>query len=227
MCEGTAKGVLIPGRGVLLVDDETAVLRSLSRLFARRGWRCESADSGLLALGRLAEGGFHALVADFRMEPFDGIELCRRARLAGFTGPMLLHSGFVTPEVRATALRSGVHAVVPKDTDAEALAEQLSSLCELRDYSRVPSAPHPASMLAGMLELSPHETLLLSELARVDGPLTARTLIVRIWGRSGNRKLFDITLRRLNDKLAGSGWVVRNAGRGRGYEIVRDVGPVA
>ncbi len=102
------------------------MLRSLVRVLGSSGWRCEAVGTASLALGKLAGEAFDALVADYRIEPFNGIELCRRARLAGFDGPMVLYSGHVDADARARALRAGVHAVVPKDTDGEVLAEQLA-----------------------------------------------------------------------------------------------------
>lgn len=106
------------------------MLRSLSRVFASCGWRCCSSAAPLPALELLADAPFDALIVDFLMEPFDGVELCRRARGAGFGGPVVIYSGFVTPELYERAARAGAWAVVPKDTDAQALAALLGTVCE-------------------------------------------------------------------------------------------------
>ncbi len=81
--------------------------------------------------------------------------------------------------------------------------------------------PHPAAHLVELLDLSRYEALLFSELVHAPAPLGARALIERVWGRRGNRNLFDITLRNLNRKLEGTGWTARSAAPGRGYKLAR------
>lgn len=124
---------------MLLVDDETVMLRSLSRVFTHSGWSCETAASPLRALDVLRSRAVDALVADHNMEPFDGIELCRRAHIAGFAGPVVIYSGYASPTLRESAARAAAWAVVPKDTSAEALVLQLDTLCEA--CAHIPPTP--------------------------------------------------------------------------------------
>lgn len=138
------KGVLVSTRTVLLVDDEAPMLRSLARVFARSGWCCECAASPLEALDVLRCRAVHAMVADYVMEPFDGVELCRRARGAGFGGPLVIYTGHATRALRESAARAAAWAVIPKDTKAEALAVQLQTLsgsCAPIDATPTPALP--------------------------------------------------------------------------------------
>jgi len=118
------------------------MLRSLARAFARSGWSCEAAASPLPALDLLRRGAVDAIVADYQMHPFDGVEFCRRVRGGGFAGPLVIHSGYATRALRESAARAGAWAVVPKDASAQALALQLRTLCDAR-AGVVPASPLP------------------------------------------------------------------------------------
>ena len=97
---------------------------------------------------------------------------------AGFCGPMVLYSAHINAEVRMRALRTGVHAVVPKDTAGEALVTLLSSLSELLESSPgVEMRSRPAAHLVELLDLSRYEALLVSELTRTRRPVPACVLM--------------------------------------------------
>jgi CheY-like chemotaxis protein len=57
---------------VLVVDDEPAILRGLTRLLQRDGHLVESATHGHAALALLQEGGYDLLLCDLRMPELDG-----------------------------------------------------------------------------------------------------------------------------------------------------------
>jgi DNA-binding NtrC family response regulator len=62
---------------VLLVDDEVGILRSLERLFVRRGHQVRSATNGRLALDAAEEFAPDVVISDFKMEGISGAELLR------------------------------------------------------------------------------------------------------------------------------------------------------
>lgn len=145
------------------------MLRSLARVFARAGWTCESAPTPLVALDVLGRARMDAVVADYRMQPFDGLELCRRAQHTAFDGPVVIYSGHVTAPLQRRAARAGAWAVVPKDVDAESLAAQLATLCHhcprLAQPAPLPSIPGgcaaAADAYARVHDLSEQQTRLL------------------------------------------------------------------
>lgn len=124
-----------------MVDDEPLFLRSLSRILARYGWACRKAATPLVALQLLGAGAFDVMVADYRMHPYDGIELCRRARCAGFDLPIAIYSGHASVAVHERAVRAGASAVVPKHVGAEALAAQLATVSDHFTHLRAGATP--------------------------------------------------------------------------------------
>lgn len=107
-------------RTVHLVDDDPAVLDSLSLLLRAAGFTVEAhatADGFLAALDGTGDG---CVLLDLRMPGVDGLEVLRRLGSLGFALPVILMTGDVeTPPVDVP----GVFAVLEKPLDDEQLIE--------------------------------------------------------------------------------------------------------
>lgn len=64
---------------ILIVDDEPAIRRALSRYLRSRGCDVETAAHGRAALSLLAQAGFDAIVSDVEMPQMDGVTFLRLA----------------------------------------------------------------------------------------------------------------------------------------------------
>jgi CheY-like chemotaxis protein len=71
-------GVGMPA--VLVVDDDLAVLKMLSKLLQRNGFKVVAASSGAEALGLIDSHEIHALLTDVVMPGMSGIELIQEVR---------------------------------------------------------------------------------------------------------------------------------------------------
>jgi PAS domain S-box-containing protein len=110
----------LSGIKVLLVDDETDALESLSRTLAESGAIVFTAQSAGAALGLLHSKSPHVLVSDIGMPDMDGYELLRRVRaLDGVAAdlPAIALTAFARPSDRMLSLRAGyiAHLVKPAD----------------------------------------------------------------------------------------------------------------
>jgi two-component system, OmpR family, response regulator MprA len=65
---------------VLVVDDDSAVRRSLSTALGRDGYEVLAADGGSTALAHMAATSIDAVVLDVAMPEPNGLEVCRRLR---------------------------------------------------------------------------------------------------------------------------------------------------
>ncbi len=65
---------------ILVVDDEPAILRTLSALLHLEGYSCETEADPVAALERLRTEMFHLLITDLVMPGLDGLELVRQLR---------------------------------------------------------------------------------------------------------------------------------------------------
>ena len=109
-----------------MVDDERAVRESLRRALELEEYVVELAADGEEALERLElEPAVDAVVLDILMPGIDGLEVCRRLRLAKNPVPVLMLTARAEVDSRVAGLDAGADDYLPKPF---ALAELLARL---------------------------------------------------------------------------------------------------
>lgn len=93
---------------VLCVDDETAILHSLRRLFLDEPWRMLFAASGEEGLQVAVAHEIDLVLADFRMPGMDGVEFLRRVRTVRPDCLRVVLSGYADVNLIVTALNEGL-----------------------------------------------------------------------------------------------------------------------
>ncbi len=104
------------GKRLLLVDDEEAILRPMSKYFRELGYSVVPARDVAEAEGALARETFDLLILDVRLAPHErgGLDVLRALRRAGSAMPVVVMSAYVSHEVEAEALSLGARAVLRK-----------------------------------------------------------------------------------------------------------------
>lgn len=67
----------MPGR-VLVVDDDESIRMLMQRILVRNGYSVETAVDGGVALDKIEQDGYDAMVLDLMMPRVDGFEVLRR-----------------------------------------------------------------------------------------------------------------------------------------------------
>lgn len=75
---------IIAGKKFLVVDDEPAILKTVSRLVTTLGGQVDTADNAEMALARLALLDFDVVISDVRMGRNSGLRLLSTANTWGF-----------------------------------------------------------------------------------------------------------------------------------------------
>jgi CheY-like chemotaxis protein len=65
---------------ILIIDDDAAVIRTLSLILTRAGYQVSTVNSGRKGLELLTQNGFDLVLTDIIMPELDGIEAIRRIR---------------------------------------------------------------------------------------------------------------------------------------------------
>jgi EAL domain-containing protein (putative c-di-GMP-specific phosphodiesterase class I)/CheY-like chemotaxis protein len=94
---------------VLIVDDEQALARAMSRTLVAVGFEVATAADGLGALDLLAKGTFDAILSDIDMPGLNGVRFLQAVRLRDVDVPVVLMTG--NPDVK-TAVQAVEHGAL-------------------------------------------------------------------------------------------------------------------
>jgi DNA-binding NtrC family response regulator len=119
----------------LLVDDEEAVLRGLSRELTLLGWQVQTASDAESAVRALQQREFDALVLDLQLPGPNGVQVLGELdRL--LTRPVaVLISGYLNVATTVRAIRGGANDVLEKPVSGEELDARLRALLDDRAAS--------------------------------------------------------------------------------------------
>ena len=231
------RGPMLPpmAQRVLVVEDEEDIAFPLVRTLEREGYDVEWVESGQKALDTLASLP-ELVILDLGLPDIDGLEVCRRAREAGYTGAIMI----------VTARAGELDRVVGLDYGADDYLAKPFGLAELqarvRALLRRTSSPQPGTIE----EVSPDGVRIDVEARRVyagteEVPLTGKEfevlnilaanrdkvvsrgrLMADVWDENwyGSTKTLDVTIGRLRQKLESVGVTDRVvAVRGVGFRL--------
>lgn len=172
---------------ILIVDDDTAHRSMLRTLI--RGWNftVDEADDGTVAVAKVHERPYDAVLMDIRMIRMDGIEALREIKAYNPSIPVLIMTAFSSVETAVEALKIGAYDYLTKPLDFDVLKLTLDRMLDhtrlamenrtLREKLDGHSAVNMVGKSALMLELS--------EMIATVAPTNATVLIS---GESGTGK---------------------------------------
>jgi two-component system response regulator HydG len=99
---------------VLVVDDELPMAEMLADGLADRGFAAEAVASSEVALTRIAEDAFDAVVTDLRMPKVDGLELCARIHAIAPHVPVLVMTAYGAIDTAIESIRQGAYHYLTK-----------------------------------------------------------------------------------------------------------------
>jgi DNA-binding response OmpR family regulator len=219
---------------VLVVEDEEDIAFPLVRTLEREGYDVTWVDSGQKALDTLSTSP-EVVILDLGLPDIDGLEVCRRAREAGFEGAIMI----------VTARAGELDRVVGLDYGADDYLAKPFGLAELQ--ARVRALLRRTSSAAGAAEADKPDGLRIDVDARrvyagtEEVPLTGKEfevlnilaanrdkvvsrgrLMADVWDENwyGSTKTLDVTIGRLRQKLESVGVTDRVvAVRGVGFRL--------
>ena len=114
---------------VLLVEDDTAVRRSLQLVLQARGFEVKAFASPELLLRDGATDDAACLVTDYRLsQDRTGVDLLRQLRRNNWAGPAVLITAYPSESLNAEAAQCGFAAVLAKPFRDRELADRVAQL---------------------------------------------------------------------------------------------------
>jgi two-component system, NtrC family, response regulator HydG len=124
------------GGRVLIVDDDRAHAEALSDGLELDGYRCLIADSGEVAVERMGEQTFDAILTDLVMHGVSGLQVLEEARTLQPEAAVLLVTGHASVETAVDAMRIGASDYIEKPVRLNELRTRLGRAVEARQLRR-------------------------------------------------------------------------------------------
>jgi DNA-binding NtrC family response regulator len=110
-------------KNILIVDDDRVVLSSCKRILESEGYAVSLTASAKEAVQMLEEKKFDLLLVDVIMPEYDGMYLIGKVRENSSHLPILVMSGYPTPETISSGMRMGAtHFIAKPFTPDELIA---------------------------------------------------------------------------------------------------------
>jgi DNA-binding response OmpR family regulator len=237
MGEGPGASMLTTmAQRVLVVEDEEDIAFPLVRTLEREGYEVTWVDNGQKALDSLAADPSEVVILDLGLPDFDGLEVCRRAREAGYAGAIMIVTARAGELDRVVGLDYGADDYLAKPFGLAELQARVRAL--LRRTSALALSPAAEAGDGGLridvaarrvyagedeVALTGKEFELLNILAANRDKVVSRDrLMADVWDQNwyGSTKTLDVTIGRLRQKLEGVGVTERVvAVRGVGFRL--------
>ena len=95
-------------RKVLVVDDDPVVGKSFDRVLSKKGYAVITAKDGEEALSKLAAEQYDVVYTDIKMPGISGLEVAEQVKAAHPWTPVVIITGYATPEGERRAKAAGV-----------------------------------------------------------------------------------------------------------------------
>jgi DNA-binding response OmpR family regulator len=220
---------------VLVVEDEADIAFPLVRTLEREGYDVAWVQNGEDALASLAKDPAEVVILDLGLPDVDGLEVCRRAREAGFLGAIMIVTARAGELDRVVGLDYGADDYLAKPFGLAELQARVRAL--LRRTGQLGATPAPESGAGLRIDVAARRVYAGSDEVQVTGKefdvlnvlaanrdkvVPRARLMADVWDENwyGSTKTLDVTIGRLRQKLEGVGVTERVvAVRGVGFRL--------
>ena len=222
-------------RKILIVEDDAETAAYLVNGLAQEGHVVEHVADGQEGLFRATDGSYDLIILDRMLPKLNGLALLRALRAADVASPVLILSALGTVGDRIEGLDSGSDDYLVKPFSFAELLARSNALLR-RSEARATADPRivvadleidPMARLVRRggqkLDLKPREYLLLEYLARNEGKVVTRTMLLeQVWDYhfDPGTNVIDVHVSRLRRKLdEGFARPLLHTVRGAGYML--------
>jgi EAL domain-containing protein (putative c-di-GMP-specific phosphodiesterase class I) len=124
-------------RHVLVIDDEPAVLRVISLLLERHGFRVDSAVNGREGLKLIETNSYNVILSDIIMPELSGVDFLRELRRHDLDVPVILMTAGPTLDSALDAIEYGAQQYLLKPVEPGALVLAVGRGAALGDLARL------------------------------------------------------------------------------------------
>jgi DNA-binding response OmpR family regulator len=230
-----------PGGGVaqhtiLIVDDDVALGKFLSRELKLKSFAVQVLNDGEEACCELVRGNYDLVILDLNLPKMDGVAVLKQMRHSHPRTPILVLTARNRTEDLVLVLEQGADDCLIKPFSFLELSARMNRLLR-RHSSAAPDATHVADLTLNRderrvsrggrrIDLTPREFAILECLmANIGKPVSRMTLMREVWNIpfDPSTNIVDVYMKYLRDKIndAGEAKLIRTV-RGVGYVLSLD-----
>jgi two-component system, OmpR family, alkaline phosphatase synthesis response regulator PhoP len=222
---------------LLLVEDESSLVLTLTDLLASEGYQVESSGDGEEALELASQGNFNLIILDVMLPRKDGFEICRALRRRGVRTPIIMLTARGQVEDKVSGLKVGADDYLSKPFEPSELLARLEALQRRASTPSENRTYHFGKVVVDFrrtvverggkpVEMSAREFELLTYLIQQQGSTVSREELLRqVWGYDATTltRTVDAHVWMLRQKLEENPQNPRHllTVRGLGYKFVR------
>ncbi len=198
---------------ILIIEDDPAILKLLQRGLSYEGYTVDVATDGRMGLNLARDHHPDLVILDWMLPGMDGLEVCRRLRLAGGL-PILMLTAKDTISDRVQGLDAGADDYMVKPFDLEELLARIRALLRRTQAERVQIYKFADLMMdtssrivtrgTRHIQLTAKEFELMELFLRHPRQVLTREIIFdRVWGYDfgGESNVLEVYIRYLRQKL--------------------------
>ena len=121
---------------ILVVDDDVIVIKSCRRILEAEGFEVTTVPSADEALEKIKMYDFDLLVMDVKMPKHDGIFLMREIKKNWPDIPIIVMSGYPTPETIADVLKLGAIQFIPKPFKPDEFMKSIQQVIQKMSHKK-------------------------------------------------------------------------------------------
>ncbi len=106
---------------ILVVDDDTAIVRSIRRVLEAAGFDVDSAESGEKGLRLAGENHYDLILLDLRLGAIDGLEVLRLIKVKKPSQIVIMITGFANVPSAVEAMKRGAYDYIQKPFNIDEL----------------------------------------------------------------------------------------------------------
>ncbi len=121
---------LVMKKRVLIVEDDFVIRQNMKDLLDWIGYKCETAENGLIALKLISECDYDLIITDYKMPLLDGVELIKVLRESKSTEAIpiiLMNTSFDEPEFTNNEDEK-INLLLTKPFDAKLLIDSIKNI---------------------------------------------------------------------------------------------------
>jgi len=170
---------------LLVIDDESAICRTLKLHFERRGFAVDTAQSADEGLAKLSSDPADVVISDIRMPGRDGLSLLHEIRRRLPQVPVIMITAFHDLDSTVAAMHGGAVDYVPKPIDLEELETAIDHAVRTHDATASDALVLESSDATGTIV---GRSRAMKEVFKSIGMVSQSRVTVLILGESGTGK---------------------------------------